>query len=142
MTDQKNKISPYGSKKFLTIDEYHAEFDKDIQKLLQSIRQIIKQSAPEAIETISYNMPTFKLNKNLVYYAAYKKHIGFYPSSSPLVVFKDELVDYKTSKGAIQFPIDKPLPISLIEKIVKFRVAQDKENSLKKTLRTSKSINQ
>ncbi|MCX8020690.1 MAG: DUF1801 domain-containing protein, partial [Chitinophagaceae bacterium] len=85
----------------------------------------IKQVAPQATETISYNIPTFKLNKNLVHYAAYKQHIGFYPTSSPMTVFKDELTKYKTSKGAIQFPIDKPLPTTLIKKIVKFRVKED-----------------
>ena len=110
----KKKISPYGSKKFKTIDEYHASFPEDIQKILQQLRQTIKQAAPQATETISYNIPTFKLNKNLVHYAAFKEHIGFYPTSSPLTVFKDELATYKTSKGAIQFPLDKPLPTALI----------------------------
>lgn len=125
MTTTKKKISPYGLTKFSTIDEYHASFPTDIQKILQQLRQTIKQVAPQATETISYNIPTFKLNKNLVHYAAYKEHIGFYPTSTPMTAFKDELTKYKTSKGAIQFPIDKPLPTTLIKKIVKFRLTED-----------------
>lgn len=124
----KNKTSPYGLKKFSTIDEYHASFPEHIQKKLQQIRKIIHLSAPNVTETISYNIPTFTLNKNLVHYAAYKSHIGFYPTANPLVVFKEELSHFKTSKGAIQLPIDKPLPIALIKKIVKFRVKEDAEN--------------
>lgn len=149
MTATKNKISPYGSINFLSIDEYHSSFQKDIQKILQQLRQAIKQVAPNAIETISYNIPTFKQNKNLVHYAAYKGHIGFYPTSKPLTVFKEELVKFKTSKGAIQFPINEPLPINLIKQIVKFRLTEDNEIALKridssnkKTLRTCKNGHQ
>lgn len=134
MTISRKKTTPYGSTKFLTIDEYHASFPKNIQEILQQLRQTIKQVAPQATEIISYNIPTFKLNKNLVHYAAHQEHIGFYPTSSPMTVFKDELTKYKTSKGAIQFPINKPLPTALIKKIVKFRVKQDTETlSGKKT---------
>lgn len=121
------KINPYGLVKYKSIDEYHAAFPKDVQQLLQTMRETIHQCAPKATEVISYNMPAFKLNTNLVYYAAYKKHIGFYPTASPLKIFEAELVNYKTSKGAIQFPLDKPIPKSLIKKIVKLRVTQDLE---------------
>lgn len=121
------KRSPYGLVKFKSVDEYHASFPKDVQPLLQTMRETIQQCAPQATETISYNMPAFKLKTNLVYYAAYKNHIGFYPTALPLKIFEKELVDYKTSKGAIQFPLDKPLPKNLIKKIVKLRVAQDSE---------------
>ena len=119
------KTSPYGTVKFTGIDEYHQSFPEDIQIKLQQLRQAVRQAAPKATETISYNIPTFKIKKSIVHYAAYKKHIGFYPTSSPLSVFKDELAKYKTSKGAIQFPLDKPLPLALIKKIVKYRVAED-----------------
>lgn len=118
------KNAPYGSTKFKTIDEYHLSFPKNIRNILETLRKTIKQIAPKAQEVISYNMPTFKLNKNLVHYAAYKEHIGFYPTPSPIKKFKDELVKYKTSKGAIQFPIDKPLPSALIKKMVKYRVME------------------
>lgn len=113
------------NKKFNDIDEYHSSFSADIQKVLEQLRQSIKQAAPLATETISYGMPAFKQNKVLVYYAVHKEHIGFYPTPNPIVHFKDELAKYNTSKGAIQFSIDKPLPLTLIKKIVKFRVAED-----------------
>ena len=119
--------SPYGSKKFTTIDEYHETFPEDIQIMLQKLRQTIKQAAPQTTEMISYNMPAFRLNKVLVYYAVNKEHIGFYPTPSPIVFFKDLLMNYSTSKGAIQFPLDKPLPTVLIKKIVRFRVREDME---------------
>ncbi|HEY96383.1 MAG TPA: hypothetical protein G4O15_15770 [Dehalococcoidia bacterium] len=108
------------------IDEYIAEFPGDIQVRLYNMRQVIREAAPNAKETISYRMPTFKLNGNLVHFAAFKKHIGFYPTPSAISVFEKELAPYHTSKGAIQFPHDKPIPYELIEKIVKYRV---KENS-------------
>jgi len=115
--------------KYTTIDEYHPLFPEDIQRVLQQLRQTIKQTAPTAIETISYGMPAFKQNKVLVYYAVHKEHIGFYPTPKPISVFKKELTRYKTSKGAIQFPINKSLPLSLIKKIVKFRLIDDAENA-------------
>ena len=115
------KLQPYGTVKFKTIDEYHAAFPKNLRDMLETLRKTIKKTVPEAEELISYNMPAFKMKKILVYYAANKAHIGFYPTAAPIIFFKDELVEYKTSKGAIQFPIDKPLPIKLITKIVKFR---------------------
>ena len=114
--------------KFSGIDEYHSSFPADIQKILDQLRQIIKQSAPKATETISYGMPAFRQNKILVYYAVHKEHIGFYPTPNPIVHFRQELEKYNTSKGAIQFPIDKPLPLTLIKKIVKFRVVEDNDS--------------
>jgi uncharacterized protein YdhG (YjbR/CyaY superfamily) len=106
-----------------TIDEYHQSYPQEIRDLLQQLRQAILQAAPKATETISYGMPAFKLNKVLVYYAAYKNHIGFYPTPKPIVHFKEELIPFKTSNGAIRFPINQKLPLALIKKIVKYRVA-------------------
>lgn len=107
------------------IDEYIAIFPEDIQKLLQQMRQIIRKAAPEAEEVISYSIPAFKLNSVLVYFAGYKNHIGFYPTSSGIRNFQKELSVYKTSKGAVQFPLNKALPVSIITKIVKSRVKED-----------------
>ncbi|MEN9303754.1 MAG: hypothetical protein RL264_2183 [Bacteroidota bacterium] len=118
--ENKQPSSPYGSVKFATIDEYHAQQPALIQEKLNELRSMIKAVVPDAIETISYNMPAFKLKKVLVYYAAYNNHIGFYPTSQPIVVFEKELQPYKTSKGAIQFPIHQDLPKELIQAIVKF----------------------
>ena len=115
------------------IDEYIAGFPKGTQKLLEQLRATIRKAAPDGEEVISYKMPAYKLNGMLVWYAAYKRHIGFYPTSTPIKFFKDELTDYKTSKGAIQFPIDKPLPHRLITKIVKFRVKENLSKSKTKT---------
>ena len=119
------------SKKFKTVKEYIAAFPKTTQILLQDLRQTIRQVVPQAEEVISYNMPAFKLNKVLVYFAAYEKHIGFYPTSSPIRVFKKELEGYKTSKGAIQFPIEKSIPKTLVKKIVAFRLKEDAEKAKK-----------
>jgi len=128
------KPSPYGSVKFKTIDEYHAAQTHEVQAALTQLRQVIHQAAPQAEETISYNMPCFKQGKNLVYYAAHSAHIGFYPSGSPLVVFAKELANYKTSKGAIQFPFGQPLPKTLIKKIVQHRVREEQAKAaLKKS---------
>lgn len=116
------------------IDEYIKSFPTDIQKILEQLRTTIRKAAPAAEEKISYAMPTFVLNGNLVHFAAYKHHIGFYPSPSPIEVFKDDLSGYVTSKGAIQFPVDQPLPLALIAKIVRFRVKENKDKAaLKKT---------
>lgn len=109
-----------------TIDEYIAGFPKDIQSKLQALRATIRQAAPEAEEAISYQIPTFKLaGKNLVHFAAFKNHIGFYPVPSGIEAFKKELSVYKTSKGAVQFPLDQPLPLKLIARMVKFRVKEN-----------------
>ncbi len=109
-----------------TIDQYIADFPEDIQQILQKIRATIKKAAPGAEETMKYQMPTFMLKGNLVYFAAFKKHIGFYPVPTGIEKFKKELSVYKTAKGSVQFPLDQPMPYDLITKIVKFRV---KENS-------------
>ena len=111
-----------------SIDDYIAGFPQDVQQKLQDLRRIIREAAPEASEKISYQMPTFALNGNLVYFAAYKNHIGFYPSTSGITHFKKELSKYKGAKGSVQFPLDKPMPLDLIKRIVKFRV---KENLMK-----------
>ena len=108
-----------------TIDEYIANFPAEVQALLQKVRATITKAAPAAEEAISYQMPTFKLKGNLVHFAAFKKHIGFYPAASGIAHFQTELASYKTSKGAVQFPLDKPIPYSLITKIVKFRAVEN-----------------
>ena len=108
-----------------SIDDYINQFPDEIKSKLESIRAAIKKAAPKAAEVISYGMPAFKQNKVLVYFAAGKNHIGFYPTPKPIVVFKKELEGYKTSKGAIQFPLDKKIPLALISKITKFRVKED-----------------
>ncbi len=123
--DTTKKDSPYGSIKFKTIDEYHSAANQTVITKLNEIRTIIAKAAPSATEVISYNMPAFKQNKVLVYYAAHKNHIGFYPSSQPIIAFANELENYKTSKGAIQFSLNKPLPTKLITKIVQYRLQQD-----------------
>ncbi|MHB1454901.1 MAG: iron chaperone [Saccharofermentanales bacterium] len=111
---------------FKTIDEYIAQFPPDIQMKLNKLREVIRIAAPEATEKISYAMPTFFYKKNLVHFAAYAKHIGFYPTPSGTDTFKEELSRYKCSKGAVQFPIDEPLPFDLISRIVQFRVDEYK----------------
>ncbi len=112
-------------KQFKTMDEYIKTFPKDVQAILETIRQTISRAAPEAMETVSYRMPTFKLNgKGLVYFAAYKSHIGFYPIPSGVAAFKRELSPYKQGKGSVQFPIDEPIPYDLVTRIVQFRVKE------------------
>jgi uncharacterized protein YdhG (YjbR/CyaY superfamily) len=108
------------------IDDYISTFPEKVQKQLKELKSIIKTIVPEAEETISYAMPTFKLMGNLVHFAGYKNHIGFYPAPSAIIQFEKELFNYNTSKGAIQFPIGEPLPTKLIEKIVRFRVEENK----------------
>jgi len=110
---------------YISIDEYIALFPAEIQIKLQELRATIKTAAPEAVEKISYQMPAFAQNGILVYFAAYKNHIGFYPTGSGIEAFKNELSIYETSKGTVRFPIDKPLPLELINKIVKFRVSEN-----------------
>ncbi|MFW5437369.1 iron chaperone [Paenibacillus apiarius] len=108
-----------------SIDDYISQFPPKVQAILETLRKVIKESAPDAKEKISYQMPAFVLHGNLVHFAAYKNHIGFYPAPSGIHAFKDELAEYKGAKGSIQFPIDKPLPYELINKIVQFRVAEN-----------------
>lgn len=113
------------------IDEYIAQFPKEIKGRLEQMRETIRKAAPEAEEAISYAMPTFKLNGNLVHFAGYKNHIGFYPTPDGIDAFKKEISKYEWAKGSVQFPHDQPLPLSLVTKIVKFRVAQNKDNKKK-----------
>lgn len=108
-------------KRFKTIDEYIKSYPRDVAAKLQVIREIVNKTAPEAKEVISYNMPAFKLNGILVYFAAFKNHIGFFPYPSAITAFKKEAAKYKTGRGSIQFPLDQKLPIPLIRKIVQFR---------------------
>lgn len=104
------------------IDEYIAGFPKDTQKILERVRAAIKKAVPEAEETISYSMPTFTLRgRYLVYFAGFKNHIGFYPIPEGITAFKKELSVYKTGKGSVRFPLDEPMPLRLITKIVKYR---------------------
>ena len=117
------------NEQYKTITEYIKAFPNDIQNILERMRQTIRKAAPGAVETISYRMPAFKLNGNLVFFAVFKNHIGFYPTASGIAAYKNKLAAYKFSKGAIQFPLDKPIPYDLVEDIVLFRV---KENVKKK----------
>jgi uncharacterized protein YdhG (YjbR/CyaY superfamily) len=117
---------------FNSIDEYIATFPEDVQKKLEELRATIKACAPDAEEKISYQMPTFALKGNLVHFAAYKNHIGFYPTPSGIQAFKQELSIYEGAKGTVRFPIEAPLPLELIGKIVKFRVAENLEKAEKK----------
>jgi uncharacterized protein YdhG (YjbR/CyaY superfamily) len=111
------------------IDDYIAEFPKDTQKILQEIRTTIRKAAPKAEEAIKYAIPTFVLNGNLVHFAAFKNHIGFYPAPMGIAAFKKETAPYEAGKGTLQFPLDKPVPLKLISKIVKFRVEANLEKS-------------
>ncbi|KKT35936.1 MAG: hypothetical protein UX12_C0006G0003 [Candidatus Collierbacteria bacterium GW2011_GWC1_45_47] len=108
-----------------TIDEYIESSQADVRESLHAIREVIAEEAPQAKETIKYQMPTFVLNGNLVHFAAFKGHIGFYPTPSAIEAFKNELTQYITSKGAIQFPKDRALPLSLIRRMVQFRVKEN-----------------
>ena len=110
---------------FNSIDEYIASFPEDIQKILEEIRATIKAAAPDAEEKISYQMPTFYLNGNLIHFAAFKNHIGIYPTPSGTQAFKDEISMYQGAKGSIRLPIDEPMPLGLIGRIVEFRVAEN-----------------
>jgi len=112
-------------KRFTSIDEYIDLFPKEIQEILENIRKTIKSSAPKSSETISYQMPTFKLNGILVHFAAHKNHIGFYPTPSAIKEFSNELENYEFSKGSIKFPINEPIPLNLIKRIVEFRVKEN-----------------
>jgi len=114
--------------RFTTIDEYISSYPENVQEKLQNIRHTIKTLAPNSVETISYQMPTFKLNGILVHFAAYKNHIGFYPTPSAIMKFKKELKKYEFSKGSIKFPINEPIPMNLIKRIIEFRI---KENTIK-----------
>jgi uncharacterized protein YdhG (YjbR/CyaY superfamily) len=115
-------------KQFKTIDEYIKTFPKEVQGILEKMRQTIRKAASEAVETISYQMPTFKLNgKSLVYFAGYKNHVGFYPIPSGIAAFEKELSPYQQGKGSVQFPLNKPMPYDLVRKIVLFRIKENLE---------------
>lgn len=107
------------------VDKYIDTYPKEVRKILQQVRETIRKAAPDAEETISYGIPTFKLKGNLVHFAAAKNHIGFYPAPSGINAFKKELAGYKGAKGSVQFPLDEPLPLALITKIVKYRVKEN-----------------
>lgn len=111
------------------IDEYIAGLPHDVQEILEEIRLTIRKAAPDAQETIKYQIPTFTLNGNLVHFAAFKKHIGFYPAPTGIEEFKKEMSPYEGAKGSVEFPLDKPIPFDLIDKIVKFRVKEDLERA-------------
>lgn len=121
-------MTPYTSS-YNNIDEYIAGFPQDIQAILQKIRATIREAAPEAVEAISYQMPTFKLKGNLVHFAAWKTHIGFYPTPSGITHFEAELSPYERSKGAVHFPLNQPIPYDLIRKIVLVRVQENLEKA-------------
>jgi|JI10StandDraft_1071094.scaffolds.fasta_scaffold519643_2 uncharacterized protein YdhG (YjbR/CyaY superfamily) len=123
-----------------TIDEYISLYPLEVQELLQKVRMVIKKSAPEAMEAIKYQLPTFVLNGNLVHFGAFKNHIGFYPAPSGISVFKQELSVYESGKGSIQFPMDGEIPYDLISKIVKFRVQENLEKVKTKTKKISANI--
>jgi uncharacterized protein YdhG (YjbR/CyaY superfamily) len=111
------------------IDEYIAGFPEEVQEILEKLRMVIREAAPDAEEAIKYRMPTFTLKGNLVHFAAFRKHIGFYPAPKGIEEFKDELSVYKGAKGSVQFPLGEPLPFELVSRIVKFRVRKNMERS-------------
>ena len=115
-----------------SMDEYIERYPENVRVILQKIRQTIKKAAPDAIEAVSYQIPTFKLNGNLVHFAAFAKHVSFFPTSSGIAKFKKELKGYETSKGTVRFPIEKPIPYGLIMKITKFRVREVTEKKKKR----------
>ena len=112
-----------------SVDEYILQFPHEVQDILRELRKVIKRTAPMAEEKISYSMPTYKMHRNLVHFAAYKKHIGFYPTPSGIEEFKIELSAYEGAKGSVKFPIDKTIPYELIRKIVAFRVKENLERA-------------
>lgn len=124
---------------YASIDEYIASFPEETRVKLEQMRGTIKAAAPEAQEKISYQMPTFYLHGNLVHFAAHASHIGFYPTPSGIEAFKDKLTIYKSSKGAVQFPADEPLPLDLVSEIVRFRVGENLKNAEKKSSKVKKS---
>jgi uncharacterized protein YdhG (YjbR/CyaY superfamily) len=127
------------AKQFKTMDEYISTFPEDVQRVLNELRQTIREAAPEAEETINYQIPTFALHGNLVHFAAFEKHIGFYPTPSGMEAFKKELSSYKSAKGSVQFPIDQPLPLPLLRRIVEYRVKENVERKQKKKASRKKS---
>lgn len=123
---------------FQTIDEYISQFPEEVQEKLIALRKFINECAPEAIEKISWAMPTFDLYGNLIHFAAFKNHIGIYPGENGVAMFQDKLTDYKTSKGAIQFPLNKPLPFDLIKEIIIFRIQENIQIKERKEVKKAK----
>lgn len=115
-----------------TIAEYIVAFPEEVQEILQEIRTIIKRAAPDAEETIKYQIPTFVLHGNLVHFAAYERHIGFYPGPSGIEAFRDELAAYRSAKGSVQFPLGEPIPFDLIRRVVEFRIAENRKRAAEK----------
>ena len=122
-------------KKPTTIDEYIADFPHEVQPLLEKVRAAIRKGAPKAEEAIKYTMPTYVQEGNLIHFAGYNHHIGVYPGSRPIEEFKDELTNYKTSKGTVQLPLDKPIPVGLLTRITKFCVKRNQERAAAKSIR-------
>jgi uncharacterized protein YdhG (YjbR/CyaY superfamily) len=125
MSTQNGEDMDSNKARFNSIDEYIAAFPEEIQTILQEIRETIKAAAPDAEEKISYQMPAFALKGNLVYFGAFKDHIGFYPTPGGTEAFKEEIARYQGGKGSIRFPLDEPMPLDLITRIVKMRVAEN-----------------
>lgn len=121
-----------------TIDAYIAQFPPEIQVILQRIRLIVREAAPEAREKMSYQMPTFELHGNLVHFAAFKNHIGLYPTPSGIEAFKEELAPYTSAKGSVQFPLKEPMPYELMERIVRFRVAESLQKAQERKAKKKK----
>jgi len=112
-----------------TVEEYIRGFEPPTRRILRALRKAIRERAPDATEAIRYGMPTFRLKGNLVHFAAYARHIGFYPTSSAIDAFKHELARYKCGRGTVQFPIDDPLPLDLIRRMVEYRVAECRQSA-------------
>lgn len=126
------------TEKFKSVDEYIATFPESTQELLQQLRKIIKDAAPQAEEVISYNMPAYKINWAVAYYAGYKNHIGLYAMPNSIETFKDELKDYKISKGTVQLPLEKPLDADLITRMVHHNILMDAEYAREKAEKKAK----
>ncbi|HLF64346.1 MAG TPA: DUF1801 domain-containing protein [Saprospiraceae bacterium] len=126
------------TKPFKTVDEYFSTLPRESKEIMQKVRDAIGQAAPKAEEVISYNMPAFRLQGYLVAYAAHKEHIGFYPTPSGIEAFKTDIAKYQWAKGSVQFPLDKPMPIALIKKIVKYRVGENQATALTKATAVKK----
>jgi uncharacterized protein YdhG (YjbR/CyaY superfamily) len=111
------------------VDQYIAKFPRETQEKLEEVRRVIRDTAPEAKEMMAYMMPAYKINKYVVFFAGYKAHVGLYPTPSGIEKFKSEIQKYKWAKGSVQFPLDKPMPIDLIKRIVEFRVEEDRNKN-------------
>lgn len=123
---------------YSSVDEYIAAFPVDLQEKLEAVRATIRAAAPDATERISYQIPTFSLHGNLVHFAAFKNHIGFYPGSSGIAAFEDELAEYAVSKGTVRFPLDRPLPLDLVSRIVTFRISENQAKAAAKRKKPSR----